>query len=233
MQFFILVLLISFFVFIFFLYFVSHDDFVLLRRDITSDNIFNIAFMLSGVALFSARLFYVIFHPSANFLNPLYFLLFPYFPGLSLLGGFTGGGIFLYAILKVKKMPVGRLMDLFTISILSSIPFGLVGYYILAGYNFLSFNVIFTIVSYIILFLVFAFFLFPRYSKGRVEEGNMSILFLVAFSAISLLDSMAERKFSVNPENIILMMLFVSSVALYLKKTKLITKLVLRRRSLK
>lgn len=233
MQFFILVLLISFFIFIFFLYFVSHDDFVLLRRDISSDNVFNIAFLLSGVALLSARLFYVIFHPSANFFNPLYFLLFPYFPGLSLLGGVIGGGIFLYAILKVKKMPVGRLMDLFTISILSSIPFGLVGYYILAGYNFLSFNVIFTTSFYIVLFLVFAFFLFPRYSKGRVEEGNMSILFLVTFSAISLLDSIIARKISISPENVILMMLFVSSAALYVKKTKLIPKLALRKRSLK
>jgi len=226
MQFFIVILLVSFFIFLFFLYFVSHDDFVLIRRDITPDNIFNAAFLLVPVALFSSRLFYAISHPSTNFFNPLYFLLFPYFPGLSLLGGVLGGGLFLYAIFKVRKMPTARLLDLFTLSFLASMPFGVIGYYILASYNFLSFNVIFTIVSYIVLFSIFVFFLFPRFSKGRVEEGNMVILFLIAFSAISILDSVAEGKFSISGEIIILFILLISSTALYVRKTKLILRLV-------
>ncbi|MEX2012911.1 MAG: prolipoprotein diacylglyceryl transferase family protein [Candidatus Levyibacteriota bacterium] len=230
MQFFILILLVSFFIFLFFLYFVSRDDFVLIRRDITSDNIFNVAFLLAAVAILSSRLFYAFSHPNQNFLNPLYFLLFPYFPGLSLVGGVLGGGIFLYVIARVKKMPTARILDLFTLSFLASMPLGVVGYYILAGYNFLSFNVIFTIVSYITLFSIFVFFLLPRFSKGRVEEGNMATLFLVAFSAVSLLDLVVEGKFSISGEVIILFVLLISAASFYIRKTKLISKLVKRKK---
>ncbi|MEX2007672.1 MAG: prolipoprotein diacylglyceryl transferase family protein [Candidatus Levyibacteriota bacterium] len=224
MQFFILVLLLCFFIFLFCLYYVSRDDFLLIRRDISEDSVFNLAFLLAGASLFSSRLLWAIFHPSSNFFNPLYFFLFPYFPGLSLLGGVIGGGIFLYAIFKAKKMPVGRLLDLFAISALAGMPVGVTGYFIMSGHNFLSWNVIITIVSYISLFLFFFFFLFPRFTKGRIEEGSMATLFLFAFSAVSLLGRVATGKFTTSPENIILVLLFVFVSAFYIKKTKLISK---------
>lgn len=230
MHFFILVLLISFFIFLFFLHFVSRDDIVLMRRNISEDNIFNIAFLLLVVAVLSSRFFYVLLNPSENFLNPLYFLLFPYFPGLSLLGGVVGGSIFLYSIFKIKKMPTARLLDLFALSFLSSMPFGAVGYYILSDYSILSFSAVFTAVSYVLLFLFFVFFLFPRFAKGRVEEGNMAILFLIAFSVVSLLRLVVEKRFALDLENVILALLLIFSTGIYIKKTKLIPKFIASRK---
>ncbi|MBI2195568.1 MAG: hypothetical protein HYU48_00810 [Candidatus Levybacteria bacterium] len=230
MQFFIIVLLACFFIFLFCLYSVSHDDFLLIRRGIPEDSVFNIAFLLAFVSLFFSRLFWAIFHPTSNFFNPLYFLLFPYFPGLSLLGGIAGGGLFLYAIFKVKKMPAGRLLDLFTLSLIASMPVGVVGYFFMAGYNFLSLSVIVTLVSYVFLFLIFAFFLFPRFTKGRIEEGSMATLFLIAFSAVSVLGRVVSGNFAFGPENIILILLFLVSFAFYIQRGKLISKYIISRK---
>lgn len=224
MQFFIVVLLICFFIFLFCLYYVSRDDFLLIRRDISEDSVFNIAFLLAGVSLFSSRLLWAILNPSSNFFNPLYFLLFPYFPGLSLLGGVIGGGLFLYTIFKVKKMPAGRLLDLFVISALASMPIGITGYFIMSGHNLLSWNIMLTVILYVALFLFFFFFLFPRFTKGRIEEGSIAALFAVAFSAISLLSRVTIGKFTTSPENIILALLFVFTLVFYIRKAKLVSK---------
>lgn len=224
MNFFILVLALCFFIFLFVLYFLSHDDFVLLRRDISLDSIFNIAFIMVPVSLFFARFLYAVSNPSGDFFNPLYFLLFPYFPGLSFVGGVLGTGAFLVLIFRIKKMPVGRLLDLFVLSLLACMPIGIVGYFLLSGAHFISFTVLFTIFSYIALFSFFSFFLFPRFLKGRVGEGNMSILFLIAFSLISLLGKIPGRSY-IEIENVMLVLTLISSTAFYFKKENLIARL--------
>lgn len=225
MHFFILVLLLCFFIFLFSLYVLSHDDFVLLRRDISTDSLFNISLLVSPLSLISARLLYVVTHPSRNFLNPLYFLLFPYFPGLSLLGGVLGAVLFLFLIFRARKMPAARLLDLFSLSAASFMPIGAIGYFLLSGSNLLSLGVLFTVFSYIFLFLFFVFFLLPRFLKGRVREGNMGTLFLAAYSLISLLGRASGGKFSLGLENILLILLLISSAAFFIRKEKLILKL--------
>ncbi len=225
MHFFILILLLCFIIFLFCLYVVSHDDFVLLRRDISTDSLFNISFLMAPLSLISARLLYVATHPSRNFLNPLYFLLFPYFPGLSLLGGVLGAGLFLFLIFRARKMPASRLLDLFSLSAASFMPIGGIGYFLLSGSNIFSFGVLFTVFSYIFLFLFFAFFLLPRFLKGRVREGNMATLFLTAYSFISLLGKVADGKFSLGLESIVLILVLISSAAFFIRKEKLILKL--------
>lgn len=223
MHFFILILLLCFFIFLFSLYFLSHDDFVLLRRDISPDLIFNTAFLMVPVSLIFSRLFYVISNPSGNFLNPLYFLLFPYFPGLSLVGGVLGTGIFLFLFFRFKKMPVGRLLDLFALSFIACMPAGAAGYFLLSGANFMSFTVLFTIISYIVLFLFFSFFLFPRFLKGRVGEGIISTLFLMAFSFIFLVGKISAKSYF-DIENVLVVLILISSTSFYFMKEKLLSK---------
>lgn len=230
MHFFILVLLFCFFVFLFCLYFFAHDDFVLLRRDISLDQLFNIGIVASLVSLLSARLFFAFFHPSSNFLNPLYFLLFPYFPGLSFLGAVLGAALFLLTVFRSKKMPTGRLADLFSLCALVSIQFGAVGYFLLSGASFASFEVLFVMLSYFSLLLFFVLFVYPRFLKGRVEDGNMSILFLIAFSLISILSKIILKNFSPVAETIILILLLIFSTALLIRKEKVIDKLMLSRK---
>src|SRR3989344_6058385 len=99
----ILVILLCFFIFLFALFVLTRDDFVLIRKDVTLDVVFNISFVAFAVSLTSSRILYVILNPSSDFLNPLVFLLFPYFPGLSLLGAVAGRVLFLVIICKQLK----------------------------------------------------------------------------------------------------------------------------------
>jgi len=100
MQFFIIVLIIDFVLFLFRLYHVANDDYVLIKKNKTLEDVFNVAFITALIALLISRFFHVFLNPQPVFLNPLGFLLFPYFPGLSLTGGVIGGSIFLLFYLR-------------------------------------------------------------------------------------------------------------------------------------
>src|ERR1035437_1315616 len=102
MQFFILVLLICFFVFLYCVHVLANDDFIFLRRDVTMDKIFNIIFLGALVSIFFSRFFYGL--SAKNILSyPFTFLLIPYFPGLSLLGGVVGAGAYLLFLMKRQE----------------------------------------------------------------------------------------------------------------------------------
>ena len=102
MGFILIVLLISFVFFLFRLYHVAKDDVVLVKKNVSLDKIFDAAVFCALVGLLFSRIFYVIFNPDPAFLHPLVFLIIPYFPGLSLLGGVIGG--ILFAIVMIKAL---------------------------------------------------------------------------------------------------------------------------------
>jgi phosphatidylglycerol:prolipoprotein diacylglycerol transferase len=120
MIFFITNLFICFFIFLFCLYLLARDDFILLRKSITLEQIFNYAFISALIALLSGRIMYVFFHPSLQYLNPLIFLIFIYFPGISVVGAIIGVIIFLFFISRKKKVPRGRIYDVFSLSFLTA-----------------------------------------------------------------------------------------------------------------
>lgn len=224
MHFFILVLLFCFLIFLFFLHFICRDDFILLRKNISLESVFNLAFLVSIAALLGARLFYVFNHPSVSFLNPLFFFLFPYFPGLSLAGGIIGGGVFLFFFSRARKMPTGRLFDFFSTAFLSSLPIGLLGYFLLSRINLISLGVLFSLFSYLILFFVFAFYLLPRQLKGRFSDGTLGFIFLLSFSLISILAKLFNKSFYFGVELIILFLIMIFSLYVLIKKEKLVDK---------
>ena len=102
MNFYIIVLSICLFVSLFLIYTLSKEDFILLRKDISMDKLFNFIFLIFIVGLFSSRVIYAIIYSPRMFLNPLLFLLFPYFPGLSLLGGVVGIGAYIRTGIFIK-----------------------------------------------------------------------------------------------------------------------------------
>src|SRR3989344_4407799 len=111
MNFFIIFLLLGLFLSLFTIYYLSRDDLILLRKDVTIEKVFNLAFIIFFGGLFFARLAYGILYSTKIFLNPLKFFLFPYFPGLSLTGGIAGGVLLLFLILRFKNLPIGRIFD--------------------------------------------------------------------------------------------------------------------------
>ena len=133
MEFFIFILLICLLIFLGSLYLLANDDFVLLRHDVSMERVFDMGLVMSILSLLGARILYVVLNPSASFLNPLVFIMFPYFPGLSLTGALVGA-LFAFFLFYAKdaKAPRGRLLDFFSISFLATLPPGFLGFLLLS-----------------------------------------------------------------------------------------------------
>ncbi len=226
MNFFIVFLFLGLFTALFSVYYLSRDDLILLRKDVTIERIFNLAFVVFFGGLFFARLAYGILYSTKIFSNPLKFFLFPYFPGLLLTGGITGGILILFLILRSKNLPTGRIFDIFSISILSCLSLGYFGFFWLSRQNLLSTKPIFIIIIYIILFYVFLKYIHQYLLKGILKDGSGGLLFLISFSVISLIvnifDKFKNNPFLGKPENPILFVILVISAVAFIKQEKLI-----------
>ena len=230
MQFFILVILICLFVFLYCVYLLANDDFIFLRKDVTMERLFNIVFLGSLSSLFFARLFYG-FHTKGILANPFVFLLFPYFPGLSLLGGVLGVGVtFLFLASRRKNtLPLGRMSDFFSIAFLVTLPVGFLGYFLFSEDGFPVIKAGSQVAVYLILFIVFLKFLLPQLLNGKFKEGTITYFFLISFSLVSLISNAFPTinilDFFKNLENLILLAVFIASIALLIKQEGLLSKI--------
>lgn len=219
------IILTCFFIFLFALYALSNDDFVLLRKHVTTTNIFDTAFLILFFSIFFARLFYVLFHFSPGFVNPVVFFLFPYFPGLSVVGGIIGGVVALYLSASLRAFPKDRIFDVFSLSFLACLPIGSL-FSSLAGkklpHMFLLNFVMFLVV------LFFFIFLLRLFHKGRLKDGSISILVFLVTSLILLAGSFFQERahliFLFSGDQILLFALFVSSTALFIRQENLFLK---------
>lgn len=117
---------VCFIIFLFTVYQLSKEDFLFIRKGVSMDNIFDLVFMALPFALLTSRLFYIMFHPSWHYLNPLIFFVIPYFPGLSLVGGIIGAWIFIVFYTKNKKISSSRLLDMLSLSFLLAFSIGVI-----------------------------------------------------------------------------------------------------------
>lgn len=220
----VLFLLFHLFVFLFCLYVLSNDDTVLIRKNMTLEHTFNVAFFVVFAGLFFARLFYVFFHFSASFLNPLVFLLFPYFPGLSLAGGVIGASLFLFVYSKRKKLPAFRLFDFFAFSFFCALSLGFLNIFLLGKKPFFSFE-FFLISLHIGLFVIFALILLPMQQRKALKEGNLGLVVLIVFSVITFSVHVVQRNpkamWVISGEEYLLILLFFVSVVLLTAKERI------------
>lgn len=184
------------------------------------DKVFNNAFLTAFVALFFARFSYVIFYPKEVFFTPLGFLLFPYFPGLSLLGGVLGGSIFLTIYAKSQKLSIVRTLDFFAFAFLSCLPVGFLGFFIFNGKSYFPVFA-YSFLIYLILFLIFMKVILPASSRGIIKNGSLGVIFLLCFSVVTFLSRIIFNFNNFNLmtlENFTLLILFVFSFALIIKQ---------------
>lgn len=232
MQFFIFVLVICLFIFLFCIYSLSKDDIVLLRKDVSMERFFNIIFIGSLICLIFARFFYGLFYVKQFLTTPFVFLLFPYFPGLSLLGGVVGAVIFfLYLALNKKSpLPLGRISDFCSIGFLITLPVGFLGYFMFSEDSFSPVRTISLMVIYSILFSIFWKIMLPQMINGKFKDGTITFLFLICFSVISFISNIIGNfKGILTLENIILSLMFLVSVAALIRQEKLLSKLKISR----
>lgn len=225
MYFFIFVLLICLFIFLYCVYVLGNDDFIFLRKDVTMEGLFNIIFLGSLIGLFTSRLFYGFFYTKTIFLNPLVFALFPYYPGLSLSGAVVGIGAYLVWI-KTRKgnlLPLARISDFFSIAFLISLPVGFVGFFISSEEVKIA-ELGAQAVTYFVLFIIFLKFFLPRLLSGKWKEGAITYLFLICFSIVSLISKVFSKisilEYFKNPENAILILIFIVSLGMFLRLKK-------------
>ncbi|MCL5435108.1 MAG: prolipoprotein diacylglyceryl transferase [Patescibacteria group bacterium] len=217
MHFLIVVLIICFFIFLFSLYFLANDDLIIIKKDMPMNKIFNTAFLTAFVALFFARVFYVVLFPREVFFSILGFLLFPYFPGLSLLGGVLGGSVFLLVYSKYQNLPVTRTLDFFAVAFLSSLSIGFFGVFVLTGKSYFP-VFIFSFLTYLILFLVFTKVFLPASFRGKIKNGSIGIMFLMFFSVIAFISRIIGGFNLFVPESAVLLGLFLVSAAILLRE---------------
>lgn len=230
MSFLFLVLLFCFLFFLYIVYFLSHDDFVILRTNTSMEKIFNAAFLVSIVSLFLARFFYVFFNPKNVFFNPLGFLLFPYFPGLSLMGAILGGYLISLFILRSWNLPVGRLLDFFSVGFLTVFPLGFVSAYLLSGQKLYP-AFYFSVILYSLLLFVLIKFILPLSMGGKFKDGSLSLLFMFSFSLLYFFSNIALNfgRIAINPENIFSIITFFVFLGFFVKNENLIEKYVYKK----
>lgn len=183
MQYFLLFLLFCFFLSLFCLYIIGKEDITFIKKSVSLEDLFTIAILTTIVGGFSARLLFVLDHFKSIYLNPFVFLLIPYYPGLSLLGGLIGGLVFLYFYSKRKKLPLTRISDFFALSFLLSLPVGYIGTIFL----YKKFNPFLHIYMPILLFILFILFirvLYQRLLSNKLESGIISGIFVMTVSFI-------------------------------------------------
>src|SRR5579872_2258012 len=116
-----MILIFAIIIFFFVVFTFAKEDFILLRKNISLVTIFDVAIVCGLIGLLTGRIGYVALHYSISFLNPLVFFIIPYFPGLSSGGFLLGTVVSLYFFAKWKKVPTGRVYDIFSFALMVSL----------------------------------------------------------------------------------------------------------------
>ncbi|HUD44506.1 MAG TPA: hypothetical protein VMR41_03130 [Patescibacteria group bacterium] len=182
MQFFVISIIICYIFFLFYLYKLGKEDFVLIRKNVALEQLFNITFIATIVSFLVARLCYVLSHFNVTYLNPLKFFVLPYFPGLVFPALIVGG--YLYIWYK-RKLPSGRLIDFYALALASIMPLLALCQLFLPGQQLIV-QVVLAIIHFFI-YLFFRFLLLPRVNRGEIKDGTLGLLFLAVICTTSFL----------------------------------------------
>jgi prolipoprotein diacylglyceryltransferase len=180
------------------------------------ERIFSLAVLVSLVGLFFSRLFFVFIHPDPKLFNPLGFLALPYFPGLSLIGGIASAELFSCIYANYKKLPVGKVIDLLTLSFMAVLPVGYIANFLIHFGKVSLLDNIFLIIS-ILIGLLFAKLIYPFSNKGEIKDGSLSLMFTAIISFLYFLAKLFLniKDFSfLNVENVLLLVVLFSSLIL-------------------
>lgn len=214
-----LILIPSLFIFLYCLYKLIKDDYVFMRKNVSAEQSFDVAFIVLLVSLFFSRLFFLLFHPNGENIFLSFFGADN--SGFSFSGGILGGIVTLYLISKYKKYPLGRLADFFTAALLVALPFA----FLMNALLHKKVEMLLALFNAAIYFLIALFFtrvLHPKLMHRKIKEGNITILFLLFFSLISFGSSflVSYKKIMpwMDPQNIVFLVLLIFSLILFAKQ---------------
>lgn len=214
------------FVFLYSLYILGKDDYVLIRKNLSLEQLFDFAFIGIFTGIIFARILSIIFHPvnGENFVSQLFSLNGA---GFTLTGVVFGCMLAFYLIGKYRKLPIGHLFDFLTLALLSCFPI----VYLISIF-FVKRN---EIVYYFVLGIFYLAcqrffwkFLLPRIISNKLKEGSLSGFFFLVFSVASFLASLIYR-FSGSPfrfeaEDFLLVGVILGSIVFLLRNERRILR---------
>src|SRR6266550_7453656 len=194
-------------VFLYALYRFVKDDYIFIRKGISLEQSFDIAFITLWVGLFFSRSLYLLIQLQKGENIFVDFFSFKN-SGLSLTGAIIGGSVAVYLLSKFKRLPLGRLSDFLSLSFLYALPLLFLANALIVRKNELLF-VFLNAIIYFVFLLFFIQFLYPKVMNRTLREGILAILFLFLFTLISLITSLLTSLKAIqnviNSENILLL----------------------------
>lgn len=179
------------------------------KEDLKEEEYLDAFLYTSIAALVSARLLYIMLNFEEFGLNILRYIVVREAPGLSLLGGLSGGFTFFYWYAKQKRLDFSHLLDLFSVAACFALSFAKIGEQLAGGAFgretnfFLSVKVVGAIGRYhpvelyeSFLFLLLAILLLLIYNKIRLRKlpkglafslftlGAVLVVFLLEFMKV-------------------------------------------------
>jgi hypothetical protein len=163
-----------FFISLFILFVLSKHDFVLLRKNISVGQIFDLAIVFIFGSLFFGRFFHILNSGQFDLISPIKFFYFFKFPGFSFLGFIVSGASIVYFYFR-KTKALSRIYDIFALAffpiVIASIAF----------FNYSVFSIEISFILLAILIGVFMSFL-HSHSKYFMRDGNIALLTVSLFS---------------------------------------------------
>jgi hypothetical protein len=183
------------------------DDYVFIRRNVSSEQMFDIAFNVTWISLLTSRIFYLVLHPfqQENIFFSFFSLNANDYSLLGLILGAVGG---IYIIVKYKKLPIQRLYDFFSVAFVACIPVGFLSY--------MFFFQEYVLLLYFMNTMLYAFFAyyFIKYFYPKLS------VFLFFFSTVSLIDTLIllwlQKKSFITVDTVLFVILIIISIVLFI-----------------
>lgn len=172
---------------LFLLYILVRHDFVLARKSLLLQEIFDTTFIAYLAFFVTGRLTHVLGEGRFDLFNVLKFFYILKFPGMLFIGGLLGFGSVVYFVFLKKKILL-RIFDIYCLSMYPLFLYTLASSYY-AGY-FLYFNVLIFLLSCI--FLGIGIYSYKNYT---LKDGSVTLLFICLVSIFTIVSqfSMKER----------------------------------------
>lgn len=230
MQF--VIVIFCFFIFFYSLYILGKDDYVLIRKNLSLEQLFDFAFIGIFAGLILARVLSIVFHPAARGTSFISQLFSPTGAGFYLTSIVLGCMLVLYLMGKYRKLPIGRLFDFFSLALLSALPAGYLLSILFAKRSEIIYYV-FPGIFYLIAQVFFWRFLLPNIISGKLRDGTLCSLFLLTFSSISLFVSLFYKfsysSMSIEPDEFILIGIFFGG---FLSLLRINRRQIIRRKTM-
>lgn len=168
---------ISLIFFLFIFYYYARDDFYFIRKGVSMDQLFNVLLAGLFIGVISSRLMYILLDLGSQEINSITPFFVSRTNGISIFGGLVGLFITYSILTKRRKISKNRFFDYVTIATLGAFPVLFLG---------VSPN-LYLFIMYLMLFIFFIFVLIPKYIKGKMRPGSISLFFLIMVSLISFL----------------------------------------------